>query len=146
MKRITIIICAVLFAACGSRPLLILKTYDDLAAAYKAAHDTKDISRIGELIYWGSMTKKDQSGMLENIEHNTFMYKTVAETNITDAEKDIVLENEVHRYPFAPEKNLEIVFTPLGNKGVDVVRSTNYYLGMKDGRPYILLMSEPVKK
>jgi hypothetical protein len=146
MKRFTIIICAILITACGSRTLPAIKTYEDLAAAYKAAHDAKDISRIGDLIYWGSITGKDRSATLEGIKRNTFLYDTVTETKITDAEKDIKLENDIHRFPFAPEKNLEVIFSPVKSKGVEVDRSTNYYLAMKDGKPYIILRSEPVKK
>jgi hypothetical protein len=144
MKKAAIIFCAVLLIACGGGNSATPETYEDLAAAYRAAHEAKDLSRIGALVFWGSIPKEEQDAMLERIKHNTFDY-AVTGTKITDMAQGVDLQNDSYRFPLTPEKELSVDFKPLGGKSIGHARRSVYSLGMKDGRPYIVFMSEPVK-
>jgi hypothetical protein len=132
------ILLVVVFACSASHPT----SYDELRHGYSKAHELKHISRINDLIYWGSMPSDVKKRILDGIK-KTFS-KTIKKVELVNLSDDFEMKSGSYVYPFVPGKTLKVEFENPGKKG-GVLVGTEYILGMKEGKVYILYRSEDAR-
>ena len=131
----------IMLCVCGSAPHPT--TYVEMVKAYRSAHKFKNISRIERLVYWGNMPDNSKKRILEGIE-KTFS-KTIEKMEIGSIPSDLEMKRGNQIFPFSPEKSLKVSYENPGKRG-GVLIGTEYALGKREGKVYILYRSEDVPK
>ncbi len=117
-------------------------TLADLVKAYRSAHEFKSTGGIDRLIFWGGMPQEDKARILSHITGS--FEKTISKAEIVDLESGFKMQAGTSIYPFPPEKTMRISFENPGDEGAQLV-GTEYSVGTKDGKAWILYRSEDAK-
>jgi hypothetical protein len=134
MKKYIAFAVILLTNACRTQPT----SYEELAKAYRSAHESESVADMDRLIWWGPSSPAEKESFLNDI-YKTFG-ATITRIEVTPPPTDVrIPRNDGFVFPVSPEKSLRVEYKQEGKPGTMALNGMTLNIAKKEGHAWIVI-------